>query len=449
MRGAEPRCRIIGAGLAGLAAALPLGDAAAVLEADDRPGGLVRTEPVEVEGVGRFWFDRVLHLLYFPDEPTAARVRAMADTALAPCRPVAFVETAQGTTRYPVQMHLAALPPEIRDRCLAGLATAIRTEAPAPADLEQAMRQTFGDGLCELFLLPYNRKAWARPLTQLQGRLAWTVTRPDFEAVLLGATNADPGFSAYNVDGWYPRPPADAPWRGMELVARALAARIARLDLSHRIDRIDVDGRMLECLTPTGRTAVPYDACISTMPLPSLVAATAAMPATLRARAARLVHNRVWTVALCLRGAGPPDPGHWRYYGDEALCFTRLIFMNEFDAHAAPEGCCALMAELIEPAEAPAPSRDEMIRRVVGDARRAGAIGPADELLAADAWTIDPAYVVFTDETEEIVAELKAWFEARSIHLLGRYGRWEYSSMAQVMRDGFALGERLQRKLAC
>jgi hypothetical protein len=90
-----------------------------------------------------------------------------------------------------------------------------------------------------------------------------------------------------------------------------------------------------------------------------------------------------------------------------------------------------------------------VIDRVVRDARRAGAIGAEDELVGADAWTIDPAYVVFAEETEEIVAALKAWFEARDIHLLGRYGRWEYSSMAQVMRDGFALGARLKRELEC
>jgi protoporphyrinogen oxidase len=447
MASSDPPCLILGAGLSGLAAAVELGASALLLEAEDRPGGLVRTSCVEVDGLGRFWFDHVLHLLYFPDAETEARVLEMADAVLASCRPIAHVETPHGTTRYPLQMHLAPFSLEVRVRCLADLVRASALEGPPPADLEEALRRTFGEGLCDLFLLPYNRKAWGRPLDQLRGRLAWTVTRPDFEQVLRGAMDVDSDFNAYNGDGFYPRPPLDAPWRGMELVARALAARVADLRLSHRVQRIEAERHRLDCATPAGPAHFSWQTCLSTIPLPRLAALCTDLPAALRTRAALLLHNRVWTVALCIRGGEPADSGHWRYYGDEALCFTRLIFMNAFDPGAAPEGCWALLAEMIEPAEAPLPSKETMIRRVLEDATRAGVLGPGREVVGADAWAIDPAYVVFTGETEEIVAELTTWFAARDIHLLGRYGRWEYSSMAQVMRDGFALGARVGQTL--
>jgi len=53
---------ILGAGLAGLAAADGLSDSAVVLERDEVPGGLVRADYFD-----GYWFDRVLHLLYFAD----------------------------------------------------------------------------------------------------------------------------------------------------------------------------------------------------------------------------------------------------------------------------------------------------------------------------------------------------------------------------------------------
>ncbi|HZD30664.1 MAG TPA: NAD(P)-binding protein, partial [Candidatus Angelobacter sp.] len=62
---------VVGAGLAGLAAAGELGSAAITLERDDRAGGLVKTDLL---GDG-YWFDRVLHLLYFPDAETEQYVR--------------------------------------------------------------------------------------------------------------------------------------------------------------------------------------------------------------------------------------------------------------------------------------------------------------------------------------------------------------------------------------
>jgi UDP-galactopyranose mutase len=55
----------------------------------------------------------------------------------------------------------------------------------------------------------------------------------------------------------------------------------------------------------------------------------------------------------------------------------------------------------------------------------------------------DPAYAVFSGGTLDAVAGIAEWLSARDVHVLGRYGRWEYSSMAQVIRDGLALGRSL------
>lgn len=441
-----PAVHVLGAGLAGLAAAIELGGDCTLLEAESRPGGLARSELIDVSGVGRFWFDRVLHLLYFPDAATAERVRRLAGGALASCPPVAFVETPGGTTRYPLQMHLSGLPVEVRVRCLVDLAHALADISPAPANFEEALLRTFGQGLCDLFLLPYNRKAWGRPLRSLKGKLGWTVTPPDFEQVVRGALSDAPGFAAYNVDGWYPRPAGDEPVRGMEVLVRDLAAHVPGLRTGHRVDRIDAESGRIDIAAPDGPLVESYRTCIATLPLPILIGICAGVPDDLRAQVRSLVHNRVWSVALCIRGPLPPESGHWRYYGDESLCFTRLVFMNAFDPHAAPEGCWGLMAEIPEPAEAPLPARETMVAKVIESASRVGVIGAGHEMLATRAWVVDPAYVVFTDETEEIVAAAARWLEARNIHMLGRYGRWEYSSMAQVMRDGFELAARLKRE---
>src|SRR5688572_13589476 len=98
---------ILGAGVTGLTAAWELGDRAIVLERSSRPGGLVRTHRF-----GDYWFDRVLHLLYFQDPQTEERVRALMGDDLAPCAPRAWCETSAGTTRFPFQMHLGGLDPE-------------------------------------------------------------------------------------------------------------------------------------------------------------------------------------------------------------------------------------------------------------------------------------------------------------------------------------------------
>src|SRR5262245_62354109 len=90
---------IVGSGVTGLAAAWVLGDRATVLERDARPGGLVRTEQF-----GDYWFDRVLHLLYFQDPDTEHHVRSLLGDALVPCTPVAWCVTTRGTKRCVFQL---------------------------------------------------------------------------------------------------------------------------------------------------------------------------------------------------------------------------------------------------------------------------------------------------------------------------------------------------------
>lgn len=434
---------ILGAGLAGMAAAIDLGKGWTVFERDDRPGGLVRSNAIDVPGWGRFWFDHVLHLLYFSDADTEHRVRSLMGGQLAACPPTAFVESAAGTTRYPFQMHLASIPAEVRLRCVADLMQALLQPQSEAANLEEALLNTFGKGICDAFLLPYNRKMWARPLRELKGALAWTVTRPDIEQVLRGAMTEDASFSAYNVAGCYPRPPAGASPRGMEALSQALARNVPDLRTRHRAIAIDTRARRISLATPDGEIVAAYQQCISTLPLPALLALCSGVPKDIVQAASQLKWNRVWSVALCIQGEAPAGFGHWRYYSDENLCFTRLVLMNAFDPATTPQGAWGLLAEVMGRGEAPLPGREAMIERVVGDVVRAGVLTERCDLLACDAWLVDPAYVVFDHQTEETTRAASAWLESNSIYPLGRYGRWEYSSMSQVMRDGFACAARM------
>lgn len=146
---------------------------------------------------------------------------------------------------------------------------------------------------------------------------------------------------------------------------------------------------------------------------------------------------------LCVRGARPIAPGHWRYYTDESLAFTRLIFMTEFDPDSAPPDGFGLLAEAAELAEDPPEADDSLVQRVVDDVRRAGWLPDPCTVVASKCLTIEPAYVVFTPDNQDVVGAGRAFLRSCGIEPLGRYGRWEYSSMEQVIRDGLQIGARL------
>lgn len=425
---------VLGAGVAGLAAAAELGDRAVVLEREARPGGLVRAECF-----GGYWFDRVLHLLHFRDAFTEARVRALLGDDLAPCPPVAWVECAAGTARYPLQLNLGALEPEARIACLADLARAGCGTGARAARYDEYLLQAFGAALCEQFFFPYNRKQWKRPLDSLvpQGG-TWNIARPPLEDVLRGAFEPNRDRESYNSNAFYPRPPADAPVRGMEVLSRGLAASVAALRLETEVERIDPASRTVTARRDGRRVDYRWTReCLCTLPLPRAMAMCEGVPPELARAAAGLRHNLVLSLAFCVRGPRPQSPGHWRYYADEALCFTRLVFMTEFDPLAAPADGFGVLAEVTFAAEDPRPDDAEVLARAAVDLRAAGIIGDAHEVVDARVMVADPAYVAFEPGSEETVERCRAWLAGQGIATVGRYGRWEYSSMAQVMSDAF------------
>jgi protoporphyrinogen oxidase len=433
---------VLGGGLAGLGLGASLGDRAIVVEREPAPGGLVRTLRR-----GDYWFDRVIHILYFPDEATRQRVLTLAGAHLAPCTPRAVVDFGDAIAPFPVQTNLWAVPPDVRAACLFDLAAAADPAGgvlEAPRHYREQLQRTFGAALCELFFFPYNEKMWCRPLDELATTgFHWNLARPALDEARRGAAGPH-GAPPYNGDGWYPRPPPGAPLRGMEVLTANLAQRVTHMLTTCDVRMVDPARREVTAVH-RGRTAVLRwrERCLSSLPLPALIARCADVPGALARAVRRLPSNRVRSVALSVEGPRPAKPGHWRYYPSRDLCFTRLVHMCEFDPLMAPPNGWGMLAEVVERgSEPPVPSRD-LVQAVSADVIAAGALPAGCRIIDAHVMDIDPAYVVFTPESAEIVASALRFLRGVGIEPVGRYGRWEYSSMAQVLRDAFALADGL------
>jgi protoporphyrinogen oxidase len=426
---------ILGAGLCGLSAASELGERAVVLEREDRPGGLVRTECRN-----GYWFDHVIHLLYFRDPDTERRVRGLLGDTLQPCPPVAWIDCAEGTARFPLQQHIGALNHDAALRCIRDLVVANfeRHDEP-PRHYEELLRRTFGDAMCQTFFFPYNRKMWKRPLSTLApDGFQWNLARPTLEEALAGALNPAAEVAAYNQRGWYPRPPTDAPCRGMEVLTRALAERVPRLHLQHVVERIDLRERTVVASVHGEEAHFRWEtACLSTLPLPLVLRMCSPAPAELVEACSQLKWNRVYSVALSVQGPRPHGTGHWRYYSSPDLSFTRAVFLHEFDPQAAPPEGWPLLIEVTQPAEEPLLEPSQLVGEVQAGIRRARILPENCEVVDTHVLVIDPAYVVFTPQNNSIMQRARDFLVKHGVTPLGRYGRWEYSSMASVMADGF------------
>ncbi|MGR0482550.1 MAG: protoporphyrinogen/coproporphyrinogen oxidase [Candidatus Electronema sp. V4] len=432
---------ILGAGLCGLAVGSVLGERALIFEREAQAGGLVRT--ICRNG---YWFDQVLHLLHFQDKETEQRMRRLMGDILQPCPPVAWVECLQGTVHYPFQMHLGGFDRETVIRCVRDFAKVKFSPSTGnPVSYEDMLRRTFGESMCEVFFFPYNRKMWKRPLSELApSGFDWNIARPDFDEVLAGAitSKSNTEIEVYNSNGWYPRPPLNALTRGIGVVSSTLAQHVPGLRLQHHVETIDLNAHTVQVRCSNGSSNFKFrNACVSTLPLPLTIRLCEQVPDDLMQECARLTWNRVYSVQLSIRGARPENRGHWHYYVDESLIFTRLIYLHNFDPDRAPQDGWPLLVEVTEPAECPVAMPEELMRRVRTDLDRIGVLPEGSQIVDEHVLVIDPAYVVFTPENRAIMQRARIFLEEHNVVPLGRYGRWEYSSMSGVLKDGFDWAE--------
>jgi protoporphyrinogen oxidase len=429
---------VLGGGLAGLTAAGALDAPSVVLERGDRPGGLARTERD-----GDYWFDHSVHLLHFADPTVEAMVRGLLGDSLASCPPEARVVTRAGETKYPIQFHLGQLDAEVAIDCLLDVARAGTVPTTISRDFGEWLLSSFGNALCDLFFFPYNRKLYKHPLETLAPvGFQWNIARPDLRSALRGALGGAAG-TPYNARGWYPRPPVDAPQRGIESLASALAQRVRDLRLGHQVTRVDL--RRREVTVSRGGAVESFrfeTACCATLPLDRLVALCPDVPDDIRRDCDRFRHARVLSVAVHLRGTPRDDGVHWRYFPEEGLVFHRLVYPRSFDPLLSPRDGWSVVAEITEAGDSLQATERELVERTVRGLHAVGEIPPDAQIVGTRVIRLDAGYVVFGLRDEPVVERVRAFFEERGVWTVGRYARWEYSSMAQVMGDALQWASR-------
>ena len=437
---------ILGAGVTGLAAAMELKNTVIVIEKESRPGGLVKTHCFD----GGYWFDHVLHILHFKDPEIQNKIQSLMDGILQPCPPIAWIECKEGTALYPFQLNLGALNVIARNQCIADYAKVFFSGYNQKENLNyrEYLEYSFGKAMCDIFYFPYNEKQYKYPLEEIvTNAILWNLHRPSFQEILEGGFTPNKIRETYNTNAFYPCPDEVAPLRGMELLSQTLASKVQDIKLSAEIKFIDTYNHTVHFLQNGSNKKIKYkEACLATIPLPWLMNLCSNVPPDLLKKVKQLKYTKVFSIALSVKGERPVNTGHWRYYTDKQLPFTRLIFTTAFDTHNAPGNGWGLLAEITWPGNEMIDESD-LVQQTITGIKSLGYLDNKQEIIGTHYWTVEPAYVIFTPETKSIINECYDFLAQHGITAAGRYGKWEYSSMFQNIKEGFNWAENITKKI--
>jgi len=200
---------IIGAGLAGLSTAYHLGsnDLYQICEKEGEAGGLCRSYEQ-----GGFTFDYTGHLLHLRNGYTRELVEKLLPDKLTSRDRRASIYSQGVLTPYPFQANLYSLPKEVVRDCLVGFIEAELKRGRNPGrdgvaggSFKDWIVTTFGTGIANHFMLPYNEKLWKRDLGELSREwVDWSIPIPKVDEVIGGALGLENKKMGYNAQFLYP-----------------------------------------------------------------------------------------------------------------------------------------------------------------------------------------------------------------------------------------------------
>ncbi len=478
---------IIGAGPTGLSAAYHLGEQALLLEQKDRVGGWCRS--IEDHG---FTFDLAGHIMFSNDAYVHEMYKLLLGDNVHWQDREAWVYSKGVHTRYPFQGALYGLPPDVIKECIVGAIEArfgslqksaaapangkgscdghaapsigklqdccadgiLESSAPlgrnrqgssssagAPGNFEEFIYQVWGRGIAKHFAIPYNKKLWTVPLTEMETSwLGGRVPLPDLEEIIEGSLRPVPKPMGPNARFGYPL-------RGgfQALMDGFLPHLRGRLRLSTRVVRIAPASHLL---TLADGNRINYDQMISTMPLPVLVKIMGEeAPAEVRAAAAGLRFVSVRTVNLGI-GREQLTAKHWIYYPEDTV-FHRIFVQGNASPYCNPPGGFGLTCEISYSEHKPLPcDGDALVARCIADCHRVGIVLPDDPVWTTNQVDLRHAYVVYDHARPKNVATIRQWLETQDIHLAGRYSEWEYYNSDHAFLAGKRAAELVQARLA-
>jgi protoporphyrinogen oxidase len=339
--------------------------------------------------------------------------------------------------KYPFENGLADLPKEENFECLYHY---LMNNYPPPVNFKEWLYFTFGKGIAEKYLVPYNEKIW-NYRTDLMS-LHWMVGRvpkPPMEDVIKSAIGIETEGYQHQLYFYYPRE------GGIQALTKGLERKIPAglISTDFRVMRLKKEKAGWTVYGAAGGKF--FDLVVSTIPVFSLAEALGELPAEVAGALAGLRYNSLITVMIGLDTDALPDYTAL-YYPDHDFKPNRVSFPKVFSPHNVPPGKSSLVAEITaNRGDATWEMTDEaLLNHVASGLARMGVISLKDICFSKVRFS-PYAYVVYDLDYLRNVALVRDYFDELGLILCGRFAEFEYFNMDACVERALALAHKLNQ----
>ncbi len=420
---------ILGGGIAGLSLSYFLGADTEILERASVTGGLCRS--YEKDG---FLFDLGGHIMFSKDTEILDLEKELLKDNLNEHYRRNSIWFKGRFVKYPFENGLSVLDKEDIYECLHHF---IENPQRPQNNFEDWIYNTFGKGLAEKYMMPYNAKIWKTPPNEMATEWVERIPKPPIEDVIKSAIGIETEGYTHQLYFYYPKV------GGFESLPRAIEAHVnERIVRNFAVDRIRRTER--GWVVSNGKEEREYKRIICAMPIFDFIEALDDVaPEVVRAVQA-LKYNSLVVVMVGLNRERKTDQLA-AYFPQPDVIFHRLVFFDYFGKNYVPPGCSSMVAEITakEDSATWAMTDTELGARVVDDLAREGFLDKKEVVTVAVKRT-KYAYAIYDLDRQKNLDILYAWCKEQQIELCGRFAEFVYYNSDGVIRSAKTVADRIK-----
>jgi protoporphyrinogen oxidase len=325
---------------------------------------------------------------------------------------------------YPFQNNLRYLPKPLQVSCLLGAAKAAASQNGDAANFREWTLNTFGEGIAEVFMFPYNSKVWTTPLERMsKGWIAERVSVVDFKRLLENVL--------YEKDdvAWGPNNKFRFPLHGGtgEIYRRMARCFPDKVRTGKQLAEVDTAQRKVSFTDGTGDN---YDMLISTAPLDLLAGMLKPADSKLRDAATLLEHNDLLVLGIGLRKK--IDTGKcWVYFADPEMPCYRATFFSHYSPFNVPQGDTEQYSSLMGEMSVPLGqilNVEHVYEQMLAGLIRSKILDESDRSRIVSRYhrLVRYSYPIPTIDRDKALAILQPALMQQGIYSRGRFGAWRY-----------------------
>jgi protoporphyrinogen oxidase len=408
---------ILGGGLTGISLQNFINCSCEVLEKEERTGGLCRSFVKD-----GFTYDIGGHILFSKNQGIMDVIKTVLGENIDNRRRNNKILFKGKYVKYPFENGLGALNKEDIYECLIGY---LRNSNPAPSDFKSWIYYTFGDGIAEKYLVPYNNKIWKTPLDDMDLQWVERVPRPPLEDVVKSCLGIETEGYVHQLNFLYPKT------GGIESLIKSLIKQNSSITANFNICGIKKKGNRWS--VTDGVREKEFDRLVSTIPLQTIIKCLKDVPDNVSKAVEGLRHNAMKVILIGVNNESLMDKSAV-YIPQTDITAHRICMMGFFSENNVPSGKSSLIAEITANpgSELDKASDDFLIEKTVNELDKAGIIDKND-VVTTELTPIEYSYAVYDSAYRQNISRVRNYFESIGIHLLGRFGEHEYINMDEVL----------------